>query len=99
MDKQFLPFERLHVYHESIEFVDAVYTIVRSWPKEELFGLADQFKRAAVSIALNIAEGSSRSKKIFIIFSICPVDHVMNVLQFTQLRKDVDLSMKNSMII
>lgn len=65
MDTQYLPFERLQVYKEALVFVDAVYQMVRSWPKDEIFGLSDQCRRAAVSIALNIAEGSSRSKKDF----------------------------------
>lgn len=60
-----LPFEQLNVYHESLKFVDDVYGEVKKWPREELFGLIDQVKRASVSIALNIAEGSSRTKKDF----------------------------------
>ncbi len=60
-----LPFERLHVYEESLQFIDLIYKIVNSWPREEMYGLVDQFKRASVSIALNIAEGSSRTKKDF----------------------------------
>jgi len=60
-----LSFENLHVYHDALKFVDAIYNEIRSWPKEELFGLTDQIKRASVSIPLNIAEGSSRTKKDF----------------------------------
>lgn len=46
-------------------FVDHVYGEISFWPKDEKFGLADQFKRSAYSIALNMAEGTSRSKKDF----------------------------------
>ena len=58
-------FEELTVYQDALGFVDTAYDGVRKWPREELFGLSDQFKRASVSIALNIAEGSSRTSKDF----------------------------------
>ena len=58
-------FEKLRVYEDSLEFVDRVYEEIFLWPKDEKFGLADQFKRAAYSITLNIAEGTSRTKKDF----------------------------------
>lgn len=60
-----LPFENLNVYQEALRFTDNVYSLVSAWPKEEIFGLVDQIKRASVSVALNIAEGSSRTKKDF----------------------------------
>jgi len=58
-------FERLNVYKEAIFFVDFVYEVTAKWPRTELFSLIDQIKRAAISVALNIAEGSSRTKKDF----------------------------------
>ncbi|MBU1031744.1 four helix bundle protein [Patescibacteria group bacterium] len=58
-------FEDLRVYQDALKFVDQVYLLTAKWPKEERYGLIDQFRRAAVSIVLNIAEGTSRTKKDF----------------------------------
>ena len=58
-------FENLEVYQKSINFVNEVYLTTRNYPKEEMFGLTSQFRRAAVSISLNIAEGSAKTKKDF----------------------------------
>src|SRR3989344_6135202 len=51
-------FRKLNVWQRSIKFVSFIYIITAKFPKEERFGLIDQIRRAAVSICLNIAEGS-----------------------------------------
>ena len=56
-------FEKLDVWNEAIEFAGFVYSVTRSFPDEERFGLTNQMRRAAVSISSNIAEGSSRYSK------------------------------------
>jgi four helix bundle protein len=58
-------FEKLRVYQKALDFIDRVYEITHGFPPEERFGLTDQFRRAATSIALNIAEGSGGSKTEF----------------------------------
>ena len=50
-------FKEVYAWQKAHAFVLLVYKICPTFPKTELFGLCSQFKRAAVSIAANIAEG------------------------------------------
>lgn len=50
-------FEDLDVWKNAHQFVLTVYKLTNLFPKEELFGLTSQFRRAAISIPANIAEG------------------------------------------
>ena len=54
-------YERLRVWRKAVDFANWVYAISRSFPREEMFGLTSQVRRASVSVAANIAEGTSRS--------------------------------------
>jgi len=56
-------FQDLIVWQKAHQFVLDVYEYTRSFPKDEIFGLTSQFRRAAVSIAANIAEGYKRTGK------------------------------------
>ena len=56
-------FEKLEVWQEAIDFADTIYTLTRTFPENERFGLTNQMRRAAVSISSNLAEGSSRSSR------------------------------------
>lgn len=56
-------FEKLEVWKESLIYAKHVYKICREFPKEELFGLTSQIKRAVLSISSNIAEGAGSSSK------------------------------------
>ena len=58
-------FENLNIYKESLTLCSEIYAVTKSYPKEEQFGIINQFRRAASSIVLNIAEGSSRTRKDF----------------------------------
>ncbi len=58
-------FEDLKVYQKALDFIDLTYIITNDFPKEEIYGLTSQFRRAAVSIALNISEGSGGTDKEF----------------------------------
>jgi len=62
-------FEDLRVWQKAMEFCTDVYSKTGRFPKEESYGLTSQFRRAATSIPLNIAEGSGcRTTKEFIQF-------------------------------
>lgn len=50
-------FEDLIMWQKAHQFVLMVYSVTKSFPKEETYGLTSQFRRAATSIAANIAEG------------------------------------------
>jgi len=56
-------FEKLEVWQKSVNFADFVYRVTKTFPDDERFGLANQMRRAAVSISSNIAEGASRHSK------------------------------------
>jgi len=59
----------LEVWKQAMDLVDDVYGLSRHFPPEELYGLTNQMRRAAVSVPSNVAEGAARSgKKEFLQF-------------------------------
>ena len=52
-------FEKLEIYTDSLDYADKAYDLAEALPKSERFNLTDQLKRAATSVTLNIAEGST----------------------------------------
>ena len=56
-------YRQLIVWQKAIELVVAAYLLTEKFPKEELYGLISQMRRASVSIPSNIAEGSRRSSR------------------------------------
>ncbi len=62
-------FCELVVWQRAMQLANIVYDLTLKFPKEEMFGLSSQMRRASISIASNIAEGSQRGgKKEFIHF-------------------------------
>jgi four helix bundle protein len=53
-------YRELQVWQRSIQMETAVYRLTTSFPRDEVYGLSSQMKRAAVSAASNIAEGYGR---------------------------------------
>ena len=62
-------YKDLIVWQKSMKLVSDIYKLTRMLPKEEIYGLTNQMRRAAVSIPSNIAEGYEReTKKDFVKF-------------------------------
>ena len=84
-------FEKLEIWKLAIEFADEVHLLTRNFPKEEMFSLTSQFKRAADSISLNIAEGSigqsDAEQKKFIGYAIRSLAECVNCLYLSERRK------------
>lgn len=77
-------FENLEVWKNARIFIVNVYKLAKKFPKSEVFGLVSQIQRAAVSIALNIAEGSDRKSdadfKRFLRMAIGSIDEIVTGL-------------------
>jgi len=77
-------FEKLEIWQDARKFVNKIYSLTKRFPSEERFGLTDQLRRAAVSVALNIAEGTNRrtnkDRRHFFQMSITSVDEVVTGL-------------------
>lgn len=56
-------FEKLRVWQKSLELTNKIDGLTKSFPKDEMFILTSQIKRAADSVNLNIAEGSTGQSK------------------------------------
>ncbi len=53
-------YTELIVWQKAMDLVEDVYRVSKSFPREEIYGLTSQIRRASVSIASNIAEGQGR---------------------------------------
>ena len=54
-------YKELIVWQKGMDLVEQVYLATKAFPKEELYGLTNQLRRAAVSVPSNIAEGQARN--------------------------------------
>jgi four helix bundle protein len=82
-------FERLDVWQRAVLFSNHVYTATRNFPVDERFGLTNQLRRSAVSIAANIAEGSGRgSSKEFIRFIAIAYGSTMESVSHLRIARD-----------
>lgn len=56
--------KKLDVWNLSVLFISKVYKITSVFPREEMYGIVSQIRRASVSILLNIAEGAARKSLV-----------------------------------
>ena len=83
-------FRNLKVWIKSHQLTLDVYKSTQNFPKEELFGLVSQLRRASASIPTNIAEGSGRkSEKEFIQFLSIALGSANEVDYLIELSKDL----------
>jgi four helix bundle protein len=54
-------FKKLDIWTESLKLSSEIYNLTKKFPKDELYGLTSQIRRASVSMFANIAEGAGRS--------------------------------------
>lgn len=87
-------FEKLLVWQRAINLCTDIHNLTRKFPKEETYILTVQIKRAADSIALNIAEGSTGQTNAefrqFLVYSIRPAIEVVSCLYIGKNRKIID---------
>jgi four helix bundle protein len=87
-------FEKLQIWQKAMDFGEDIFSVSKAFPKDELFNLISQARRAADSIALNIAEGSiSQSNpeyKRFLGYAIRSLAEVVTCLHKAVRRKYID---------
>lgn len=87
-------FEKLIVWQKSVDLSSDVHFLTKSFPKEELFILTSQIKRAADSVSLNIAEGSTGQSnmgfKRFLRIALRSCIEVVGCLHLAEKRNMID---------
>jgi four helix bundle protein len=63
LEKLMFNFEKLESWHRGVDLADLVCSSIREFPRDEMFGLPLQIRRAAVSLSSTFAEGTSRSSR------------------------------------
>lgn len=88
-------FEKLQIWQKAMDFGEDIFKVSSSFPKEEMFNLVSQIRRAADSIALNISEGSIAQSnpefKKFLGYSIRSLAEVVTCLHKSKRRNYIDL--------
>jgi len=87
-------FEGLKVWEKSLELTLQIHSLTKTFPKDELYVLTSQVKRAADSVALNIAEGSTGQSndefKRFLGYSIRSAIEVVACLHIAKKRSLIE---------
>jgi four helix bundle protein len=87
-------FEKLTVWQKAMDLCEIVYKESRNIPKEELFGLTSQLRRAATSIPLNISEGtaagSKKEFKRFLNIALCSQYETATIIRLCLRLKHLD---------
>ena len=93
-------FRQLTIWKDAMKLAKAVYTVTGSFPSQEKYGLTSQINRAVVSVASNIAEGSSRgTDKDFRHFLSIAIGSLFELETQIILATDFDLRIKPSRML
>lgn len=100
-------FEELPIYQDTRKLVNLLYELTRSFPKEEMYGITIQVRRAAISILLNIAEGQGRKTRkdhrqflliargsvyeVIAILQICLDQKIITIENYQQIRQQINI--------
>jgi four helix bundle protein len=90
-------FEDLIVWQKAVQLSVVVYKLSSKFPKEEIFSLTNQIRRASNSVSLNISEGSVKSTKTFINQLIIARGSATEVLSAAILAKELDFITNNDL--
>ena len=82
-------YRKLQIYERSYKAAKAIYEMSRTFPKEEMYGITSQIRRASLSIPLNIAEGyvkreSQQEFKRYLMMAIGSSNEVSVLLDFVK---------------
>lgn len=87
-------FEKLIIWQDSMNFAETIFKMTFNFPKEEIYNLTSQIRRASDSIALNISEGSILQSNLefkrFLGYSIRSVAEVVTCLYKAKNRNYID---------
>lgn len=84
-------YRKLVVWQKGMEFVKLVYRLTRLFPKEEIYGLTSQLRRAAVSVVGNIVEGRGKATdKDFLRFLYISRGSLNEVECYLELAKELE---------
>ena len=87
--KRQMGYEDLKVYEKSYKSALSIYRMTESFPKEEMYGLTSQIRRAATGIPLNIAEGYAKREsqaefKRYLLMALGSSDEMQVLLNFAK---------------
>ena len=98
-------YKDLIVWQKSYQLTLEIYSLSKSFPKEEIFGITSQMRRAAISIPSNISEGNSRGgKKEYVQFlrvalgSSTELETQLMLCRDLHLIKDIDYTRINTLL-
>ncbi len=83
-------FEKLKIYQDTLILIKELYELTKKFPKSEQYALCSQLRRASTSIALNIAEGTGRTRIDNINFLRFAKGSIFEIVTILQISKSIN---------